>query len=142
MIWTLYVIQRLNCFRTRKLGYDFEIFFWNQLKISIRRLIHREKRQFLRSALRELSILWSTWSPWTQALYVLIGLSMARDELHWLLRHQYLHWYDPNKPAKLTKNMQKEDRMDKQFIELLFLVEELRSLCTIVNSLMCERFKT
>jgi hypothetical protein len=53
---------------------------------------------------------------------------MARDEVHWLLRHQYLHWYDTNKPPKLTKNMQKEDWMDKQLPELLLLIEELRSI--------------
>lgn len=52
---------------------------------------------------------------------------MGRDEVQWLLRHQYLHWYDPNKPAKLTKGMVKEDWMDKQLPELLFLIEELRS---------------
>jgi NCK-associated protein 1 len=62
-----------------------------------------------------------------KALYLLHGLSMARDEVHWLLRHQYLHWFDPNKPAKLTKGLVKEDWTDKSLPELLFLIEELRS---------------
>jgi hypothetical protein len=52
---------------------------------------------------------------------------MARDEVHWLLRHQFFHWFNQNKPVKLTKGMQKEDWMDKQLPELLFLIEELRS---------------
>lgn len=62
-----------------------------------------------------------------KALYLFEGLSMARDEVYWLLRHQFLHWFDPNKPAKLTKGMAKEDWMDKSLPELLFLIEELRS---------------
>lgn len=62
-----------------------------------------------------------------KALYLFMGLSMARDEIHWLLRHQYLHWFDPTKPNKLTKGMAKEDWMDKSLPELLFLIEELRS---------------
>ncbi len=52
---------------------------------------------------------------------------MARDEVHWLLRHQFFHWINPNKPVKLTKGIQKEDWMDKQLPELIFLIEELRS---------------
>ena len=63
-----------------------------------------------------------------KALYLFMGLSMARDEIHWLLRHQYLHWLDPTKPGKLTKGMTKEDWMDKSLPELLFLIEELRSI--------------
>jgi len=62
-----------------------------------------------------------------KASYLLIGLSMARDEVHWLLRHQFFHWINPNKPVKLTKGIQKEDWMDKQLPELIFLIEELRS---------------
>lgn len=92
-------------------------------------MIHRERRQFLRATLRELSLLFTDQPGLLgpKALYLLTALSMARDEVHWLLRHQYLHWYDPNKPAKLTKGMVKEDWMDKQLPELLFLMEELRS---------------
>jgi NCK-associated protein 1 len=84
----------------------------------------------LRSSLRELSLLFTDQPGLLgpKALYLLIALSMARDEVHWLLRHQYLHWYDSNKPAKLTKGMQKEDWMDKQLPELLLLIEELRSI--------------
>ncbi|CAF1006447.1 unnamed protein product [Brachionus calyciflorus] len=94
------------------------------------RYTHREKRQFLRSALREMSLLFTDQPGLLgpKALYLLIGLSIARDEVHWLLRHQYLHWFDTNKPAKLTKGMAKEDWMDKSLPELLFLIEELRTL--------------
>ena len=96
------------------------------------RFLHREKRQFLRSSLRELSLLFTDQPGLLgpKALYLLTALSMARDEVHWLLRHQYLHWYDPNKPPKLTKNMQKEDWMDKQLPELLLLIEELMLFTT------------
>ncbi len=94
-----------------------------------RRFIHREKRQFLRFVLREMSLLFTDQPGLLgpKALYLLIGLSMARDEVHWLLRHQYLHWLDPNKPVKLTKGIVKEDWTDKSLPELLFLIEELRS---------------
>lgn len=95
-----------------------------------RRYTHREKRQFLRAQLRELSLLFSDQPGLLgpKALYLFEGLSMARDEVHWLLRHQYLHWCDANKPVKLTKNIAKEDWMDKSLPELLFLIEELRTL--------------
>ncbi len=59
---------------------------------------------------------------------------MARDEVHWLLRHQFLHWYDPNKPLKLTKGMSKEDWLDKSLPEMLFLIEELRSILIKFNN--------
>ena len=52
---------------------------------------------------------------------------MARDEVHWLLRHQYLHWFDPTKPVKITKGIVEEDWIDKSLPELHFLIEELRS---------------
>ena len=92
-------------------------------------MIHREKRQFLRAQLRELSLLFTDQPGLLgpKALYLFEGLSMARDEVHWLLRHQHLHWFDPNKPAKLTKGMAKEEWVDKSLPELLFLIEELRS---------------
>ncbi len=98
-------------------------------QFQLSRFIHREKRQFLRSTLKELTLLFTDQPGLLgpKALYLLIGLSMARDEINWLLRHQYLHWYDTNKPAKLTKGILKEDWMDKSLPELLFLVEELRS---------------
>jgi len=98
------------------------------------RYIHREKRQFLRASLRELSLLFTDQPGLLgpKARDLLVGLSMARDEVHWLLRHQFLHWYDPNKPARLTKGMTKEDWMDKQLPELLFLIEELRSKATLL----------
>jgi NCK-associated protein 1 len=106
------------------------------LNFFCRRYNHKEKRQFLRASLRELSLLFSDQPGLLgpKALYLLIALSMARDEVHWLLRHQYLHWYDPNKPPKLTKGMTKEDWLDKSLPEMLFLIEELRSMYKKMSS--------
>ena len=58
-----------------------------------------------------------------QALYVFLGLSLARDEIFWLLAH-----YDniPTK-AKQNKKISQDDFVDRQLPELLFHVEELRS---------------
>lgn len=98
--------------------------------LSKSRFIHREKRQFLRAQLRELSLLFTDQPGLLgpKALHLFEGLAMARDEVHWLLRHQHLHWFDTaNKSSKFTKGMAKEDWMDKSLPELLFLIEELRS---------------
>ncbi len=95
----------------------------------------------MRGALRELSLLFTDQPGLLgpKALYLFIGLSMARDEVHWLLRHQYLHWFDPMKPAKITKGIAEEEWVDKSLPELLFLIEELRSKnklnANILNSL-------
>ena len=92
------------------------------------RYIHREKRQFLRASLRELSLLFADQPGLLgpKVVNLLMALSMARDEVHWLLRHQYLHWF-PNKATKSSKNVPREEWMDKQLPELIFLIEELRS---------------
>lgn len=92
-------------------------------------MIHREKRQFLRAQLRELSLLFTDQPGLLgpKALYLFEGLSMARDEVHWLLRHQHLHWFDSNKPTKYMKSTTNEDWMDESLPELMFLIEDLRS---------------
>lgn len=52
-----------------------------------------------------------------------MALSFARDEVNWLLRHC------ENNPARQTRpKTQVEDLVDRQLPELLFHIEELRSL--------------
>lgn len=50
-----------------------------------------------------------------KALHLLVVLSMARDEVNWLLRHQHLHSND-------------KEWIDEQLAEFLLLIEELRGL--------------
>ena len=79
------------------------------------RIYHHELRQFLCMALRELNLM-ITDQPGLlgpKALFVFMGLSMARDEINWLLRHQFYHLNQakPTKQAKGEKN--KDVWMDK-----------------------------
>lgn len=87
--------------------------------------IHRERRKFLRSALKELCLV-LTDQPGLlgpKILLALMGLSYARDEINWLLRHS------ENQPQNKSKiKYQTEDLTDRQLPELLFYVEELRAL--------------
>ncbi|KAL1481311.1 hypothetical protein MTO96_015747 [Rhipicephalus appendiculatus] len=55
-------------------------------------LVHRERRKFLRSALKELALVLAEQPGLLgpKALYVLMGLSLARDEVCWLVRHNEL----------------------------------------------------
>ncbi|VDP10943.1 unnamed protein product [Soboliphyme baturini] len=88
-------------------------------------LVHRERRKFLRSALKQLWLLLSD-EPGLIApklLLVLIGVSFSRDEVNWLLRHGE-NWMD--KSASKTKCP--VDISDKQLPELLFYIMELRNL--------------
>lgn len=56
-----------------------------------------------------------------QVLFVFMGLSFARDEVHWLLRHC------ENLPQRQGRaRTQPEDLVDRQLPELLFHMEELR----------------
>jgi NCK-associated protein 1 len=88
-------------------------------------LMHRERRKFLRTALKELALI-LTDQPGLlgpKALYVLIGLCYARDEILWLLRH------NDNPPiSSKAKGKSTEDLVDRQLPELLFHMEELRGL--------------
>ncbi|XP_018027145.1 membrane-associated protein Hem isoform X4 [Hyalella azteca] len=87
--------------------------------------LHRERRKFLRSALKELSLI-LTDQPGLlgpKILFVLMGLSFARDEVLWLLRHH------DNLPQQKVKNgCKQEDLVDRHLPELLFHMEELRAL--------------
>lgn len=88
-------------------------------------LLHRERRKFLRSALKELCLI-LTDQPGLlgpKALFVLMALTFARDEVLWLLRHH------DNMPLQKVKGSSKaEDLVDRHLPELLFHMEELRAL--------------
>ncbi|XP_068171059.1 nck-associated protein 1-like isoform X2 [Antennarius striatus] len=82
--------------------------------------IHRERRQFLRGAIKELFIVLEDepglLGP--KALFVFMALSFSRDEVLWLVRHS------DNMPKTKTP----EDYIDNQMAELLFYMEKLRGL--------------
>lgn len=85
---------------------------------------HRERRKFLRTALKELGLI-LTDQPGLlgpKALMVFMGLCYARDEVLWLLRH------NDNPPQQKSKGKSHEDLVDRQLPELLFHMEELRVL--------------
>ncbi|KAK2861910.1 hypothetical protein Q5P01_001443 [Channa striata] len=82
--------------------------------------MHRERRQFLRGAMKELFKVLDDepglLGP--KALFVFMALSFARDEVLWLVRHS------ENMPKIKTP----EDFVDNQMAELLFYMERLRGL--------------
>ncbi|XP_075927847.1 nck-associated protein 1 isoform X3 [Petromyzon marinus] len=82
--------------------------------------MHRERRKFLRAALREL-VMVLTDQPGLlgpKALFVFMSLSFARDEIFWLLRHA----------ENIPKAKNYDDYVDKHLAELMFYMEELRAL--------------
>ncbi|CAG2161911.1 unnamed protein product [Oppiella nova] len=95
--------------------------------------IHRERRKFLRTALKELGLI-LTDQPGLlgpKALLVFMGLSFARDEVYWLLRHC------DNPPVRQGKaKSQSDDLIDRQLPELLFHMEELRALVRKYNQVI------
>lgn len=95
--------------------------------------IHRERRKFLRSALKELGLIFSDQPGLLgpKSLLVLMALSFARDEVHWLLRH-----YDNPPVRQRGIKTHPEDLVDRQLPELLFHVEELRSLVHKYNQVI------
>ncbi|XP_069547019.1 nck-associated protein 1-like [Brachyistius frenatus] len=82
--------------------------------------MHRERRQFLRGAMKELfKVLGDEpglLGP--KALFVFMALSFSRDEVLWLVRHS------ENMPKIKTP----EDYIDNQMAELLFHMEKLRGV--------------
>uniref|UniRef100_A0A3B5B3D4 NCK associated protein 1 like n=1 Tax=Stegastes partitus TaxID=144197 RepID=A0A3B5B3D4_9TELE len=82
--------------------------------------MHRERRQFLRGAMKELFKVLEDepglLGP--KALFVFMALSFSRDEVLWLVRHS------ENMPKIKTP----EDYIDNQMAELLFHMEKLRGL--------------
>ncbi|KAJ0068539.1 hypothetical protein NL108_008892 [Boleophthalmus pectinirostris] len=84
--------------------------------------MHREKRHYLRGALKELyNVLEDEpglLGP--KALYICMALSFSRDEIQWLVRHS----------ESMPKIKTPEDYVDNQMAELLFYIEKLRDLMT------------
>ncbi|XP_069765666.1 nck-associated protein 1-like isoform X2 [Narcine bancroftii] len=80
--------------------------------------VHRERRNFLRDAAKELSTVLGQepglLGP--KALFVFMALSLSRDEISWLVRHA----------NHITKTKTPEDYIDGNVAELLFIMEELR----------------
>lgn len=93
--------------------------------------IHRERRKFLRTTLKELGLI-LTDQPGLlgpKALLIFIGLCFARDEVYWLLRHN-------ENPPPQKKGKSTEDLIDRQLPELLFHMEELRVLVRKYSQVM------
>ncbi|KAM4613658.1 nck-associated protein 1-like [Polymixia lowei] len=84
--------------------------------------VHKERRHYLRGALKELFKVLEDepglLGP--KALFVFMALSFSRDEILWLVRHS------ENMPKIKTP----EDYIDNQMAELLFYMEKLRGLMT------------
>ncbi|XP_028262239.1 nck-associated protein 1-like [Parambassis ranga] len=82
--------------------------------------MHRERRNFLRGAIKELFKVLEDepglLGP--KALFVFMALSFSRDEVLWLVKHS------ENMPKLKTP----EDYVDNQMAELLFYMEKLRGL--------------
>ncbi|CAG9836304.1 unnamed protein product [Diabrotica balteata] len=93
---------------------------------------HRERRKFLRTALKELGLIFmdqpGLLGP--KALMVFMGLCYARDEVLWLLRH------NDNPPVHRTKGKSAEDLVDRHLPELLFHMEDLRVLVRKYSQVM------
>ncbi|KAJ8259524.1 hypothetical protein GJAV_G00170310, partial [Gymnothorax javanicus] len=82
--------------------------------------LHRDRRQFLRGALKELYKVLED-APGLlgpKALFVFMALSFSRDEVLWLTRHS----------ENIPKTKTPEDYVDSQIAELLFYMERLRVL--------------
>lgn len=95
-------------------------------------LLHRERRKFLRTALKELALIMTDQPGLVgpKALLIFIGLCYARDEILWLLRH------NDNPPILKSKGKTTEDLVDRQLPELLFHMEELRALVRKYSQVM------
>ena len=87
-------------------------------------LLHRERRKYLRTALKELCLIFADQPGLLgpKALFVFMALSLSKDEVTWLMRHHV------NPPPVKSKNKMAEDLVDRQLPELLFHMEELRSV--------------
>ncbi|XP_019126276.2 nck-associated protein 1-like isoform X1 [Larimichthys crocea] len=87
--------------------------------------MHRERRHFLRGALKELYKVLEDepglLGP--KALFVFMALSFSRDEVLWLVRHS----------ENMPKIKMPEDYIDNQMAELLFHMEKLRALMKKYN---------
>ncbi len=89
--------------------------------------LHKERRGFLRSSLRELTLLCSDQPGLLgpKALFVFMGLCLARDEIIWLIQH---HENPPPQRNAAKQKATQEDLVDRYLPELLFYMEEVRAL--------------
>ncbi len=87
-------------------------------------ILHRERRKFLRSAMRELNLLCSDQPGLLgpKALFLFMGLCFCRDEIVWLMHHH------ENPPVRQSKNKVQEDLVDRYLPELFYYMEEIRGL--------------
>lgn len=85
--------------------------------------IHRERRNYLRTALKEMSLILSDQPGLLgpKILVVLQALNMARDEIIWLVRHACT-------PPPKGKKLNQEDFLDSKLPQLLLFVEEIRGM--------------
>ncbi|KAF4093728.1 hypothetical protein AMELA_G00005270 [Ameiurus melas] len=90
--------------------------------------IHREKRHFLRNALRELTKVLEDQPALLgpKVLFVFMALSFSRDEICWLVRHH----------ENVPKTKTPEDYTDALMAELLFYMEKLRALLQRYSSVI------
>ncbi|KAB5517011.1 hypothetical protein PHYPO_G00184610 [Pangasianodon hypophthalmus] len=90
--------------------------------------IHREKRHFLRNALKELTKVLEDQPALLgpKALFVFMALSFSRDEICWLVRHH----------ENVPKTKTPEDYTDALIAELLFYMEKLRALLQRYSSVI------
>jgi NCK-associated protein 1 len=86
--------------------------------------MHAERRNFLRSALRELGLLCSDQPGilGPKALFIFMGMCFARDEVIWLIQHH------ENPPIRQSKVKVGDDLVDRYLPELIFYMEEIRAL--------------
>ncbi|XP_040573731.1 membrane-associated protein Hem [Lepeophtheirus salmonis] len=123
----LYIHSHIQSFFESIKGYNKKV---NEVKdyqnaaLQSASILHRERRKFLRSALRELVNLCSDQPGLLgpKALFIFMGLCFSRDEIVWLIQHH------ENPPARQTKYRFQEDLIDRYLPELLFLMEECRAL--------------
>ncbi|XP_048878805.1 nck-associated protein 1-like [Brienomyrus brachyistius] len=89
---------------------------------------HKEKRHFLRTAIKELTKVLEDepglLGP--KALYVFMALAFSRDEVLWLMRHS----------ENIPKTKTPEDYVDPQLAELLFYMERLKTLLIQHNTVL------
>ncbi|CAF0929336.1 unnamed protein product [Didymodactylos carnosus] len=103
-------------------------------------LYRRERRKYIRPQLKELALIFADTPALLgpKMLTLFVGLSLARDEIIWLLRHS------ENFPVKLQKEKKttstgtsnRDDYNDRTFPEFLFYIEELRSLIVTYSSVI------
>ncbi|EDO45022.1 predicted protein [Nematostella vectensis] len=105
----------------------------NQMAASVG--IHKERRNYLRSALTEMTLILADQPGLLgpKMLIILHGLSIAHDEILWLVRHCC-------NPAPRSRKLTQEDFFDSKLPHLLFAVEELRSMVQKYSSVLQRYF--